>query len=429
MKRALIISYNYPPCNVVGGWRVHSWVRDFNREGFSPYVITRHWTGDEKSNVEYSAEIKIPPKIVKEQHTSVTYLPFYKPLLIKFLENTWLRKIGIRRLVGLFLYVLGEFDVEMNVFYSFKNNISEIVKKQKFDVLIVTASPLNIIQLGNWINKKYGIPWVADFRDHYNNSFLLKDYRPTFFEKIRNYYLTYYLKKWVKTTMFCTTVSKPIANSLSGLLKKKVEVVMNGFDKQLIDSVVVSEKNEKFTISHVGTMLSYLDISVFLKGFKHFIKDKDLNNIRVNFIGGTVVPVNEQRIRENIPSSILNIGHRVTPGKAIEAEKKSHVLLLVGFKNYSGFYATKTFDYIASGTTILLAPGDGDVIEQLIVSTNTGVVANSPHAVTMELNKLYEEWSRTGKIPYHGNHSAIAKHSREIQTKIFASLLLTHLNE
>jgi hypothetical protein len=424
MKRALIISYNYPPCTVVGGWRVFSWAENFEKYGIEPVVVSRHWTGNERDNHDYYAEV-LNEKVVKKRGAiTEIYLPFFKSPLAKKIKTVYANKPLIRKLISFWFYLIGTFDPEIDLYYSFKEQLHDIIINNKFDVIIVSSSPLNIIKLGNVLHKKYNIPWIADFRDHYIYNSLNIHYKARNVEKMHNFFYHFYISRWVKTALFCTTVSENIAKKLSADLNKNFEIIRNGYNKKMVDSIQSFQKNKDvFLISHVGTILESLDITIFIKGLTLFLKDKDISKIKINFIGGNLVQIKKDNLIEGIPEQILNITNRVKAEEAIRITKESHVLLLVGSSNFRGVYATKIFDYIASETMILLAPSDKDVQEKLIKETQSGIIANTPEQVQLALSKLYSEWELNGKISYTGIQQEILKYSREIQTENFASLI------
>lgn len=43
MKKALILAYDFPPYNSIGGQRPNAWLKYFNEFGIYPIVVTRHW--------------------------------------------------------------------------------------------------------------------------------------------------------------------------------------------------------------------------------------------------------------------------------------------------------------------------------------------------------------------------------------------------
>jgi len=49
MKKILVISYFYPPCNLTASQRTESWAKYLHNSGFYPIIITRKWEKHVKS--------------------------------------------------------------------------------------------------------------------------------------------------------------------------------------------------------------------------------------------------------------------------------------------------------------------------------------------------------------------------------------------
>ena len=46
MKKVLILAYDFPPHNTIGGQRPYSWYLYFKELGIEPIIVTRHWDID-----------------------------------------------------------------------------------------------------------------------------------------------------------------------------------------------------------------------------------------------------------------------------------------------------------------------------------------------------------------------------------------------
>ncbi|MFM7666825.1 MAG: glycosyl transferase family 1, partial [Bacteroidota bacterium] len=47
MKKVLIISYFFPPCNLTASNRIAGWKKHLPEFGIYPIIVTRNWTGSE----------------------------------------------------------------------------------------------------------------------------------------------------------------------------------------------------------------------------------------------------------------------------------------------------------------------------------------------------------------------------------------------
>ena len=131
------------------------------------------------------------------------------------------------------------------------------------------------------------------------------------------------------------------------------------------------------------------------------------------------------RISEMIDKKYLFISPRIGKALAVKETVQSDVLLYPGWKGYKGVIGVKPLDYLASRNNILLAPGDDDILDNLLTKTHSGVIANSAEEFLNELNKFYSQWKKNKICIYNGVESEIRFFSRENQAKIFAQNLQT----
>src|SRR5688500_10355854 len=76
VKKILIVSYYFPPCNIVSAQRAHSFAENFRRHGLHPIIVTRHWTGDENSTAGYESGNLTPPAITEFENYTLIQLPY-----------------------------------------------------------------------------------------------------------------------------------------------------------------------------------------------------------------------------------------------------------------------------------------------------------------------------------------------------------------
>ena len=89
---------------------------------------------------------------------------------------------------------------------------------------------------------------------------------------------------------------------------------------------------------------------------------------------------------------MLAITHRVDRRDALKLLKSANVLIYPVCVGYRGIYSGKMFEYLASGNNILIAPGDNDVLDDLLKETRAGISKNSREEVTLQLQQWYDEW-------------------------------------
>jgi glycosyltransferase involved in cell wall biosynthesis len=427
MKKALIISYYFPPHNGVPGWRAHSWFQHFHKSNIHPTIITRHWSGNENSWDDSIKESNKEMITDKTDHGTVFYLP-YQHSFLKKVSDLPLFKISILSKIYYFALLLtGRLAIEIDAYYSFKKFLKNYLKDHAFDMVIVTAPPHNMVRLGYYLKRKYKIPLVVDFRDLWDNDELKDDYKPIFTHRLRNAITKIYMKRWLRNVDAVSCVSESIAQKINLITRKKAVEITNGFEAELFINKKEKKESPFFTISYIGTIYPQLDLSVMINGLNKFISVVGTQKVKLNFIGTEAIGTVAEQIKKNIPKECLVIGPRISKEEAIDYTLNSDVLLHAAFKSYKGIYTGKLFYYLGSKRNILIAPGDNDVIDALIKKTNAGKIANAADEFYTILIQWFTEWRDTGTVSYKGNHEVVNKYTRENQAMIFAEHILNAL--
>jgi len=156
------------------------------------------------------------------------------------------------------------------------------------------------------------------------------------------------------------------------LTNRPIEVITNGYD---IDSVGSIELDAKFTLSHIGSLLSGRNPEVLWQVLRDLIhEEKDFANaFQLNLIGSISENV-LQSIQNNILSDYINNVGYVSHNESIKYQKKSQILLLIEINSEQtkAIIPGKLFEYLVSNRPIIaIGPNDSDV-ETILEETNTG---------------------------------------------------------
>jgi hypothetical protein len=423
MENILIIAYYYPPCKGVAVYRPLSWAKDFHKHGYNPTIITRHWTGNEVTWDDYLKECLGDVKITVDENSRVISLPYQRNNYVKFAEKKWVQRLLLDKLIYLFLSLKGSFQVDINAYGSFKNYIFKHLEKENYKLVIITSPPLNMVRLAFEINKKFKTPYVIDFQDSWNNLMLKENYHPTSKENFYNFLKQLYLKKWLKRVSFTTTVTPSIGDLIKKITKNPIEIITNGFEQTAYSPKKTQSSNTFFNVSVMGTIHPIQDVTIMIEGLNLFLKGKSSENIRLNFIGLDSIPEMAKRIKASLPSDFLYVSQRVSMEKAVELTLAANVLLFPSYKGYKGYYTAKIFEYLGAERNILMVPGNGDIVDDLIIKTQSGKIANSGGEFKNILENWFLEWKQTGTLTYHGIKEEVNFFSRENQNKLLCEAI------
>ena len=268
---------------------------------------------------------------------------------------------------------------------------------------------------------------VVDFRDLWNNRLLSSEYRPRLNERVIDFFHEWYLSRWIAGASFVTSVTEPINEEVRRIRPGiRTVTITNGFETKLFEAMAGEEHepNEKFTFSIIGTLFPDHDLSVLADGMDLFLAGKDLSTIQLNLIGTAGIPEIRDFFERRFPVECTSLTERIPREQALDVMNRSDVLFHAGWRNYRGIASGKVFEYMGARKNVLIAPGDKDIMEELVTSTGVGKVANSPEEFAQAMNEWYEEWGRNGRLKWHGDMSKIMNYSRENQARILAEEIL-----
>lgn len=422
MKKVLIITYYFPPVKGAAPWRPFSWAKEFKKYGLDPTVLTRHWVGTESHWDDFIKDNNTPLKFEKFDDYSIYHLPSKKNKLLMLFQNNLL-KVGLfRKLFYTLMSLLGYLNLEVDAFLTFKSFIKKHLKENSYQFILITYPPSNILRLLPEVKKYSNAKIVLDVRDLWNNHALHYNYKPNLKLKINDMIYLHYSKKYINLCDLITVVTPSFIPLLQSITNKPISVIYNGFEA-FIFKYLVKEKSSIFRISYIGNLYPDMDLKIITEGLNLFLSDKNPDTVVVNFIGLDSNPKMKAVITSQLPQQFLNLTKMLNKDEALKHTVNSDVLLHYGWKGFSGMIGTKTFDYIASGNNILMAPGDDDIVDDLLRKTETGKTAESSKAFNELLNNWYLEWQLNGCIKYNGVEKEIAFYSRENQAHMMANLI------
>lgn len=385
--KILIISYYSFPLNGVPCYRIESFCKTFSELGADVTLLTRHWDENFK---DWNAIIK---SNVKEE--SIEFIDGYRVLRVPYLNINKTYKFSLfNKVVTIYKLLIGNIQPEINGFECFKMKALALLQEERdFDLILVSSPPFNLLKLGAYLTKKTKVPYIADIRDYFNEFYLYKEKNTSFSSKILHDISHYHCKKWIKKAYLVTTVS-PLLRVLLNKINKETELVLNGYEikyfkdlnKQLI-------KNETFKISYLGSAYKGIDLTFFTQGVERFCEKNPNRKLHIEVIGSMDESFNKQLLQLTHVCQVEIINERIPKQEMVLKLINSDIVLLC-WNLFKGNFGTKTFDYINSGSHVLLCPPDHDVVEDLIRKYSNGSVANSVDEVVAVLEEQYEKWEQ-----------------------------------
>ena len=419
LKRVLIISYFFPPCSLTASQRVFSWAKWLHKFGYYPTIISRKW----EKNLKTLKDVSIPSSNgishEKYEEYEVYYLPYKGNLRDRIYQKYGESKFRLFRqgltFAELFLQYFYNKAIPYSNIYSFAQGL---MKKEKFEHLFISGNPFNLFKFGYQLHKKFGITWTADYRDAWSTS-EINDNSSSVFKRVIHKLDTKFEKKWVSTAVSVSASSGPIGQSIEDLTGTKSFPLYNGIAFEDFDVVKETKKLTTFTIAYIGTLYDGQKIELFCNAFKKFLNQTKSTNAQLTFPGLAFFGEQESRIKNAMKGyeDFFSCSDRVPREEILQLEKQAHLLLHVAWQGYKGIIASKIYEYIASGTKIIVAPSDHGAIEQIVNNSQCGKVLSEECQIVEFLIAEYNSFLKGEHKENNVNQPHIQQFSREKQVE------------
>jgi len=395
MKKALIVSYMFPPISGGGTLRPLKFVKYLPDYGIQPIVFC-------------------PQKAAWKAYD-------YKNLELPFLKNVPIYRCGIRRLqryyhlrytkgLGrhpLFYLLALKYSCFLDFFsawyFECRDKALQIAQKEKVDCIFTTSPPHSIHFFGPYLKKKLDIPWVMDLRDAMTDD-PNRGHSPVM--RLQSALENYYEKRFYASADAIISVSDPIIESIRTRhaklhLDSKTHTLQNGFDDE--DFTISKEnkiKENLFTVTYTGSFMGRRSPEFFLKA----VRNKYKSYFPIEVLG--FQPYTEA-LRYQVNSILL--------------------LLIVNIEEDEGgsqIMTGKFFEYLGANRPILALVPRGD-LKNLIIKGRFGVTAlqKDVNSIAHAFKKLYDEWKSNGSVKFEPDIGIRNSFTRRNQTARLAEII------
>jgi hypothetical protein len=241
--------------------------------------------------------------------------------------------------------------------------------ENNIDTIITTGPPHSLHLIGLQLKKEMQINWITDFRDPWTTIGYHKEL------KLSNWAAKTHkdLEKEVLNSCDSIIVTSPTTKKeFEEITSKPISVITNGYD---VEKIIPKAKDEKFTLAHIGSLLSERNPMVLWEVLSELVSEDALfaSHFELKLIGAVSNEV-VLTIKDNGLEQYMNLLGYVSHEKALQEQKASQVLLLIEINapETKCIIPGKLFEYMVSDRPILALGPHGADFEQIIKSTNTG---------------------------------------------------------
>lgn len=419
LKKALIITYYWPPAGGPGVQRWLKFAKYLPEFGWEPIIFTPENPSypiiDESLQEEVPEDLEVIKTKIWEPYQWAEKISrqnkkFKAGQFDVVKKQSWISKLSIWIRGNFFIPDARVFWVEPSIKY-----LKKYLSENEIDVIITTGPPHSLHLIGLEVKKVFpSLKWVADFRDPWTEISYYKHLKLTKYSDRKH--------KLLEKRVLCEAdiVLATSFTDAENFRNKGANVVCitNGFDDEVITD---NRKTEKFTLSYIGMLEQLRNPSnLWLILNQLIIENK---NFRDNFILKLVGKIDEDILKNidnlSLKGNVLNLGY-LSHNEAIKEMNDSDILLITNFdeEKSKGIIPGKLFEYLATGRKIMsFGPKNSDV-DRILKETNSGQHFDYQERESIKsfILEQYYQWLNTSSI-IPSQREKIQKYSRKSLTK------------
>lgn len=429
MKRALIITYYWPPA---GGSGVQRWVK------FAKYLPSEDWqpviytpSNPEAVATDRSLMDEIPKEAeVIRRHIFEPY-GLYRNLVGRKdaaeggsdeVNPLNARKKSIAQKAAIF--IRGNFFIpDPKCFWIIPsvNFLKKYLKRHPVDIIISTGPPHSMHLIAQKLSRATNLPWIADFRDPWTKMFYFKHLSLTPWAVRLHRHLE---QKVLDRASAVVAVSPLVQEDFQKMTSSKVVLITNGYDEKDFDDAVV-ESDGYFNITHTGLFAADGNPTLLWK----ILAEKCASDItfskmlRIRLVGKTDSDIIRTVREAGLEPNLRDIGYQPHT-VAVKEQKSASVLLLPLRKEpeYKAVLPGKLFEYLASGRPVLGIGQTDGAMSVIINKTGAGKVIDweDSEGLSNFIDDCWERY-RTNRLDIQSEE--ISGYSRRALTARMAELM------
>lgn len=425
MKKVIIFAYYFPPAGGIAVQRFLKFSRFLPKFGWQPIVVTVK--NGSYPFIDESLLKEIDPQTVV--YRTATFEPFeiYNLLRGKKGKNMPTVTMGDTRGKS-FLQKAAEY-IRANFFipdarvgwvnYAVKQ-AEGIMANEKIDAIITTGPPHSTHLIGLQLKKRFGVKWIADFRDPWTgifyNKFLPRTAASTAKDKR--------LEDEVLKAADCVTV---ISSGMVEPFKQRaadIQVLYNSYDDKKFEIPPAEQVAEKgFLFTYTGNFLTSQNVPALWQAFAE-IKDA-CPDFKILIIGRADDAVKESINKAGIGDLVVYKDY-MPHAQVVKYMWQSGMLLflLANVEESKLLMTGKVFEYLPTGTEMMgIGPTDGSAQEVMDITQREPMLFyTDKEGMKLRLLSAYNYWKQNG-VARKNNNGLHLKFSATATTQQLAQLL------
>ncbi len=400
--KILIVSFAFPPSNVIGAVRVGKLARYLDRRGHDVRVLTTDLVEDRSLPLEISRERVIYTEYHERRHwiewvvrllRARTALPAEgrpedAPPRVGAPPRS-LRQTFRRHYLGLIHIPDMRADWVRTAIAAGRQLISE----WKPEIIFASAPPNTGLMVANRLARTHKLPWVADFRDLWVDN-------PYYSEPGWRKRIDAILEpRILGRAAGLVTVSPIWAEQLRRRHGKDVTVVYNGYAEEDFPALAQrADPGEILTIRYMGSIYrGFRDPSALFSAIA-LLPDQLRARINVEFFSDAGDAVLDAAAAHRV-ENVVAVKPRVPYRRALALQMEADLLLLLQSSDQrdEGNLPAKLFEYLYARRPILFIGYEHGIAARLVTERRAGLVSNSPVQIRDQLQRWFDD-KRAGRL-------------------------------
>ncbi|WP_431157903.1 glycosyltransferase [Winogradskyella poriferorum] len=423
-KKVLIITYYWPPAGGPGVQRWLKFVKYLPQYDVEPIVYCpsnpSYPVVDSSLKEEIPEGIEVLSQPIREPYRLAS---LFSRKSTKDISSGIIPKAKRQTFIEKFLlFIRGNYfipDARVNWVKPSITFLSQYISQNAIDSIITTGPPHSLHLIGLGLKEQIGVKWIADFRDPWTTIGYHKALKLRRKGKEKHIQLE---KNVLSNADEIIVTSHFTKKEFSTKTNVPITVITNGYDNH---HVSIDKKDAKFTLSHIGSLLSERNPIVLWRVLSKLIETHSefAKHFRLNLVGIVSNDILDSIKSNGLEEFVTVVGY-VNHDEAIAYQMKSRLLLLIEIdsEDTKAIIPGKLFEYMISETPILAIGPDGSDVEMIIKSTNTGRYFNYQNQQELEAQLLtYFEAYKNDSL--NVNAIGLQPYSRKELTKSLSTII------
>lgn len=428
MKKALIITYYWPPSGGAGVQRWLKFVKYLRQFQWEPIVYCPE--GPEYPEIDTSLSKDIPEGLEvlrypiwepyeiykrfigrgKDEKISAGFLAEEKRVSLTEKISIWVRG-------NLFIPDARKFWIAPSVKY-----LSSYLATHPVDVIISTGPPHSCHLIARQLKKKFNIPWVADFRDPWTNIDFYQDLMLSRAADRKHHRLE---KAVLMEADAVIAISPGLAEEFQQIYPREIMMITNGYDEDDMLNTAAVEPDKKFSLVHIGSLVPARNPHILWTVLEKMITEDPgfKADLEIKLVGKVDYTVRESLEKAGLTPYFNKVDYIPHDQVAMLMRQSMVLLLLVNqTPNAKGILTGKFFEYLGARRPILaIGPANGD-LAAILKETEAGFISDFDDIENLERNlrQMYQQY-KSGTLKINSFNTSI--YSRKSLTGKLADVM------